>query len=122
MVAPLVRPAEWKGRRVRALNPLARDDSRLLLAINRSEFDINGFRNQDLRGLMFDQPAPPKTIEGKRQSTKITRLLRLLRGHKLITKIPKTHRYKLTKEGSRQIIAIPTAQNASTKTLTELAV
>ena len=122
MVAPLVRPAEWNGRRVRALNPLAKEDSRLLLAINRPEFDINGFRNHDLRTLMFDQPASPTTIEGKRQSTKITRLLRLLRAHKLITKIPKTHRYKLTKQGSRQIIAILTAENASTKTLTELAV
>jgi hypothetical protein len=88
MAAPLVRPAEWKGRRVRALNRLAKDDSRLLLAINRSEFDIMGFRNQDLRALMFDQPASPKTIEGKRQSTRITRLLRLLRGHKLIARIP----------------------------------
>lgn len=121
MMAPLVRPAEWNGRRVRALNPLAKEDNRLLLAINRPEFNINGFRNQDLRTLMFDEPASPTTIEGKRQSTKVTRLLRLLRAHKLITKIPKTHRYKLTKQGSRQIIAILTAQNASTKTLTELA-
>jgi hypothetical protein len=120
--ASLSRPASWKGRRVRALNPLGLEDGRLLQAISRGEFNIQGFRNQDLRALLFDQPASPTTIEGRRQSAKVTRLLRLLRGHKVITKIPKTHRYRLTKRGRIQITALLTAQNANTKKLTELAV
>ena len=120
-VESLSRPAIWKCRRVRALNPLAPEDGRLLLAISRGEFMLHGFRNQDLRPLLFDRPASPTTIEGHRQSAKVTRLLRLLRGHKLISKIPRTHRYRLTKQGRTQVTALLAAQNANTKKLTELA-
>jgi hypothetical protein len=120
-VADLSRPATWKGRRVRALNPLGPEDGRLLLAIARGEFLMQGFRNQDLRPLLFDHPAPRTTIEGRRQSAKVTRWLRLLRGHKLISKIAGTHRYRLSKAGSIQVTAILAAQNANTTKLTELA-
>ena len=117
----LSRPTAWKGRRVRALNPLGPDDGRLLQSISRGEFQINGFRNRDLRPLLFDQPASPTTREGKRQSAKVTRLLRLLRGHKMISKIARSHRYRLTKRGRIQITALLAAQNANTAKLTELA-
>ena len=43
----------WKGRSVRALNPLAPADVELLEAISRGEFVLNGFRNRDLRALLF---------------------------------------------------------------------
>jgi hypothetical protein len=49
----LVRPTTWKGRSVRALNPLAPADLEVLEAINRGEFMLNGFRNRDLRALLF---------------------------------------------------------------------
>ena len=117
----LSRPTAWKGRRVRALNPLGPDDGRLLQAISRGEFQINGFRNRNLRPLLFDQPASPTTQEGKHQSAKVTRLLRLLRGHKMISKIARSHRYRLTKRGRIQITALLAAQNANTAKLTELA-
>jgi hypothetical protein len=120
-VAGLSRPANWKGRRVRALNPLGPEDGRLLLAISRGEFTMQGFRNQDLRPLLFNDPAPRTTIEGRRQSAKVTRWLRLLRGHNLISTIAGTHRYRLTKIGRIQTTAILAAQNANTTKLTELA-
>jgi len=120
-IQSLTRPTTWKGRRVRALSPLGPDDSRLLQAISRGEFQINGFRNQDLRALLFDRPSPSTTITGRRQSGKVTRWLRLLRAHKLISKVSKTHRYRLTKQGRLQITALLAAQNAATTKLTELA-
>lgn len=120
-VAGLSRPTTWKGRRVRALNPLAPEDGRVLLAIARGEFMMQGFRNQDLRPLLFDHPAPRTTIDGRRQSAKVTRWLRLLRGHQLISKIAGSHRYRLTKIGRIQVTAILAAQNANTTKLTELA-
>ena len=49
----LGKPTTWKGRSVRALNPLAPADVELLEAINRGEFVLNGFRNRDLRALLF---------------------------------------------------------------------
>ena len=43
----------------------------------------------------------------------MSRKLRLLRAHKLIYKLPGTHRYHLTKSGRLIIIAVLTAQRAS---------
>jgi hypothetical protein len=120
-VQPICEPTEFKGRRVRALQPLSPDDSLLLETVSRAEFAINGFRNRDLRPLLFDDVETPPT-EAKRQSSKITRLLRMLRGHGLIQKVPKTHRYILTKTGRATITAIQTAKQTSTQKLSKLAV
>lgn len=42
--------------RVRALRPFQADDDRLLAAVNRGDFAINGLRNRDLQGLQYDPP------------------------------------------------------------------
>src|SRR5205807_9875554 len=55
----LEQPRQWRGRRVRALRPLA-DDRALLSAINHGEFAINGFRNRHLRALFFPQTTDDK--------------------------------------------------------------
>lgn len=114
------RPTEWQGRRVRALNPLSPDDAKLLAAICRGEFAINGFRNRDLRGLLFG-PAGSDPADLRRQSAAVTRKLRLLRGHGLIKKVSKTHRYVLTAQGTLIVNALLAAQNANTQTLTKAA-
>jgi len=49
----LCRPATWKGKPVRALNPYAPADLALLQAVMRGEFKLKGFRNRDLAGLLF---------------------------------------------------------------------
>jgi hypothetical protein len=105
----------WQGKRARGLNPLAKEDARLLEAVNRGEFAINGFRNRDLRNLLFTKPKD-KTHE-RRQSAAITRKLRLLRAHGLIHKVPKTHRYQLSPLGAEVINALLTARQASTAKL-----
>ena len=53
LAARLCRPVKRNGRRVRALNPHAPGDATLIEAISRGEFTINGFRNRDLRQLLF---------------------------------------------------------------------
>jgi hypothetical protein len=108
-------PVTWQGKRARGLNPLAKEDARLLEAVNRGEFAINGFRNRDLRNLLFTKPKD-KTQE-RRQSAAITRKLRLLRAHGLIHKVPKTHRYQLSPLGADVINALLTARQASTAKL-----
>ena len=106
----------WQGKRARALNPLGADDARLLEAVNRGEFAINGFRNRDLRGLLFAKQ-PATAAEQRCQSAAITRKLRLLRAHGLIHKVPKTHRYQLSPQGRDVINALLTARQASTAKL-----
>ena len=105
----------WQGKRARGLNPLAKEDARLLEAVNRGEFAINGFRNRDLRNLLF--PTPKDKTQERKQSGAITRKLRLLRAHGLIHKVPKTHRYQLSPLGADVINALLTARQASTAKL-----
>ncbi len=92
------RPVTWKGKRVRAMNPFSNEDAALLVAVNRDEFAILGFRNRDLRAILYPG-APQDSRERRRQSGAVTRRLRLLRAHGLIRKIPKTHRYTLNAKG-----------------------
>jgi hypothetical protein len=120
LTSPLCQPAQWQGRRVRALNPLSPDDLQLLTSVNRGEFTINGFRNRDLRALLYPAAAT-EPAEARRQSAAITRRLRLLRGHGLISKVAKTHRYIVTEAGRLAIAALLAAQQVDAARLTQLA-
>jgi hypothetical protein len=105
------RPVRWRQQRVRALNPFAEADARLLEAVNRGEFAINGFRNRDLRPLLFGAKLVP-LAQRKRQSGAVTRQLRLLRAHGLIHKVAHTHRYTLSDKGRLVITALLAARQA----------
>jgi hypothetical protein len=117
----LGRPTTWKGRSVRALNPLAPEDVELLEAVNRGEHLLNGFRNRDLRALLFPEAATLSPEEAKRQSARVTRLIRLLRAHGVIAKVAKTHRYQVTAEGRRQVSALLAARQAGVEQLLKAA-
>jgi hypothetical protein len=116
LIEPLCRRTRWKGQPVRALNPLSSDDATLLEAVSRGEFAINGFRNRDLRPLLYPKPIA-ELEERRKRSAAITRKLRLLRAHGLIRKVPKTHRYVLTERGAPTIAALLAARQANTKSL-----
>jgi hypothetical protein len=114
----LGQPRQWKGRRVRALRPLG-DDSPLLAAVSRGEFTLNGFRNRDLQAIFFPHAASAPEV-ARRRSACVTRKLRLLGAHGLITKITGTHRYQLTASGRKAITAMLTALRATVRQLTPL--
>jgi hypothetical protein len=117
--AGVCRRTQWKGRSVRALNPLADEDAALLSAVGRGEFTLQGFRNADLRPLLFGDA--PSASDCRRQMAKVTRLIRLLRAHGLVHKISKTHRYTVSPHGRETITALLAARAANTRKLTELA-
>lgn len=110
MTDRVCRRTTWKKRPVRALNPLG-DDLRLLRAVGRGEFLLNGFRNRDLRELLYEKP-PCDDLETKRRSGAVTRKIRLLRAHGIIRKVSGTHRYQVTKRG-RELLAGLTAAHAA---------
>jgi hypothetical protein len=109
-----------RPRRVRPLNPLAAGDAALLTAVSRHEFLINGLRNRDLRRLLYGS-APATAAEQRRQSAAVTRQLRLLRGHGLIHKVPKTHRYVVSEAGRKAMTALLAARDASAEELSRCA-
>ena len=121
LVNKVCQPTNLKGKRVRALNPYAPADLMLLRAVARGEFTINGFRNRDLMTLLNNPDRKLTPTERRRQSSAITRKLRMLRAHGLIKKVQKTHRYHLTARGSRTITAIIAALHASSDSLVKLA-
>lgn len=114
------RPATWKGRRVRALQPLAGADWALLQAVGDGRFLLHGCRNRDLRPLLYDRPAPDADEE-KRRSAAVTRRLRLLRAHGILHKVPKTHRYQLSAFGRTLLTALTAARAADTAKLQSVA-
>lgn len=119
LTARLCQPVQWQGRRVRGLSPLSTDDNRLLQAVHRGEFAISGFRNRDLRTILYGEASDPAEV--RRQSSRVTRQLRLLRAHGLISKISKTHRYQLTAQGQLVLAALFQAQQATPDKLSRLA-
>lgn len=119
MTKKLCQPTELGGQRVRALQPWSSADEQLLTAVSRPEFTINGFRNRDLRPLLFGNDAVTPEQQ-RRQSAKVSRQLRLLRAHGLILKVNKTHRYQLTTHGRTILSALQAARAANPAQLAQL--
>ena len=123
LLEPVCAPVTWNGKRVRALHPFEPEDANLLAAISRGEFAINGIRNRDLQRLLYPCPDPaakdvPLTLEeARRRSGRITRKLRMLRAHGILSKVPHTHRYQLTAFGRQLTTAILTARQTPVRQL-----
>jgi hypothetical protein len=120
LIRDICKPTTYKKKRVRALRPWADPDLALFRAINRAEFCVNGFRNRDLQSLLFNA-APQTPEEQRRRSACISRMLRMLRAHHLIQKVPKTHRYVLTSRGRDIISAVLASQRITLEQLNQLA-
>lgn len=116
LTARVCERARWKGRSVRALNPLGADDLGLLGAVGRGEHLIHGFRNRDVRAALSG-PAGDDPAAARRASAAVTRRLRRLRAHGVIRKVSKTHRYQVTDTGRELIAAVTSAHAAQPKTL-----
>ena len=86
-------PVETK-RQYRALRPVSPEDASLFQVIMHGQFSLQGFRNRDLRQALAQSVS----------SARISRLLALLRAHKLIFKVCKTNYYRITRHG-HQVMA-----------------
>jgi len=115
----LRRPVIRSERRFRGLNPLTGPDADLAEILLRGEFTISGIRNRDIRSLLYS--GCYSADERRRQSAKISRLLRLFREHGLIYKRKGTRRYFLAAQERRTLPAFIAARNASTEQLYKLA-
>jgi hypothetical protein len=108
------------ARSERGLNPLAANDAALLSAVVDAKFAVNGLRNRDLLALLYEKPACDD-VERRRRSAWVTRQIRLLRAHGILTKQPKSHRYHVNSAARHTILALLTARDANAHELTKKA-
>jgi hypothetical protein len=86
------------GKRVAKLRPVAKTDSALFAAVLAGAHLLYGFRNHQLRDLLYPQPAA-NAKEAKRRGERVSRLIRKLRGHGLVAKVPGARLYRTTPKG-----------------------
>jgi hypothetical protein len=100
LLDPVSKPRIVDARSYRPLRPISPADSQMFRAVLKGEFLIQGFRNRDLRTCL--DPGSDSDDESRRKASgRVSRLLRLLRAHKLIYKIGKTNYYRVTKRGQQ---------------------
>jgi len=89
----IVNPVREGERSWRGFNPFNQADLQLLLAIARGEFNVAGFDNRGIRGILAGKSA-----------SQISRMFKRLRVHGLIRKVRKRYRYNLTVLGQKLIL------------------
>jgi hypothetical protein len=98
LLDPVSRRVTRDGRAYRALRPIEAEEARLFSTLLASDFALQGFRNRTLRKRL--SPETPTDDDARRKASgRVTRLLRLLRAHKLIRKVPGTFYYRITSKG-----------------------
>ncbi|MCA9069506.1 MAG: hypothetical protein KDA84_11305 [Planctomycetaceae bacterium] len=120
ILEPLSKPVVTNGHRSRGLHPLVGNDARLAECLLKGEFALHGFRNRQLRVLLFGESDDPAQV--RRDSAKTGRLLRLFRDHNLIYRVKGTHRYQLSARGRRTLPNLLAIRTTNAKKLHELAI
>lgn len=116
LLAEVSRRVKWKGRPVRALRPSDALDLKLFRLLASGEFAMAGIRNQDIQQALNEQATRDQS-EKRRRSARATRLIRILRAHGLVKKVPRTHRYQVTDKGRRISAAVVASQAATVEQL-----
>jgi len=121
IVSPVCNRIKKAGKNYRGLNPWQEQDYKLLTFLARGENAIGGFRNRDLRKWLYPQSDKLEKQEQKRYSSRITRVIKLLRVHGLVKKVAKENRYMLTVKGQKFAGALMAASAVDIKRLTSIA-
>jgi hypothetical protein len=101
---------------MRPLHPIAPEESGCLAGLAEAHGLLDGIRARDLRHILSPhEPADPPAQ--RRLTGRVSRLLRLYRGHGLIAKNTKTHRYRLTRKGHEVITAALACRRATLEQL-----
>ena len=89
------------GKMVSGFNVWAPEVVRIMETICDGRFLVHGFRNKDIRNIIFPDCKDPKKL-----SSKTSRLLKKLRCHGLIKKVQRSRRYHVTSKGRRVMGAL----------------
>lgn len=119
VIDPALQRTRLGSQGVRALRPWSEPDHSLLLAISSGNFLVAGFRNRDLLRQLHPDVTDPE--ERSRLAARITRLLRILRAHRIIERMEGTYRYRVTAYGRRLIAAVIAVSESSLSKLKQCA-
>jgi hypothetical protein len=120
LAEPLCQRVQEPGdpsRHVRALNPLSAQDAQLLQIVSDPKWCLSGLRNRDILARLYPEPTNDAR-EQQRRSARVTRLIRLLRGHGILEKIPRSHRYQISEKKRANVQAVLLARDLSPDKLT----
>jgi hypothetical protein len=93
-----------QGQDYARFNPVRRSDAEVFQAVLDGGHLISGLANRDLQRHLW--PVPPRdAIEARRRCRRTCRLIRKLRGHGILAKIPGRRRYRVTPPGRRLLAA-----------------
>jgi hypothetical protein len=112
-------PAQRNGQRHRALRPFGEPDMSILREPGRAEHLFQGVRHRDVRKAL--KPHVSAGLSPSQMRGRVSRLIQLLRAHRLLLKISGTHRYRLSANARKIIPCVLATSNASTPQLTLLA-
>jgi hypothetical protein len=88
------------GTRYPRINPVAPEQYQIFRAVLAGEFTIQGLRNHDLQARLYTLPAKTPA-ESKSRCARVSRIIRKLRGHSLLAKVPGSRLYRVTQRGQR---------------------
>ena len=100
----LVEPVTNGSRRISGFNPARQQDQKLFAEIMRAEYLVSGFTNADIRYALYGEEA--MRDKTRRLSARVSRLFAKLHHRKLIAKIPRTRRWRITMKGYRLLGAL----------------
>jgi hypothetical protein len=103
-VSELTESKVHKGRSYRGFNPASRNDIRLFEAVMSGDHLIQGFKNADIRNLLWGKCRGQN--DRRRQANAVTRLLKRLHVRGLIAKIPRSRRWRTTTRGQKLLSTI----------------
>lgn len=98
-VSELTEPKVHKGRSYKGFNPASQKDIQLFEAVMSGDHLIQGFRNADIRNLLWGKCRDKN--QRRCQANAVTRLLKRLHVRGLIAKIPRSRRWRTTPRGQK---------------------
>ena len=109
------------GRSVRALNPWGERDHHLFQFLAQGQWALSGFRNRDLAQWLNPEADSLPPEQRRKLASRASYIIRILRAHGLISKVPKSNQYRISKKATRITATVLLAASVQTKQLTEIA-
>jgi hypothetical protein len=120
LAAKVCRPVRKNGTRYRALRPWSVQDRKLLGSISSGDFTTGGFCNRDLARQLYPS-TDNDPAQRRRNASKVSYRLRILRAHGLIRKSPGRRRYHMTTKGREITTALSRSQDITLQQLNAIA-